>query len=260
MFKKMKERLEEGGDPERRECSVCDRAEPGHEIESYYGKDYCPEHLEARRGEVRRARAGSKEQPEASAGELGDRLAEKIEETVGRIREELRGEVSATLEPLIESVRELVESEKVSRTSVMTFSLDKASILRIVFNGRHTLLSRLTGLFGMASRDRIKDLLDEMSKEYRAMDSEGEYRGRLLWKNGHGWYTLNPNLPRRSFERITGATLSEGDWYSQLDLIVDRATKGDSEDQLFKEWGEGGGWELREVHPEVLEGIRAHRG
>lgn len=243
------------------ECVVCGIKNDidGIIITKKYKKYLCQTHLAIEENERKILREAKKAQ-KVDLSDLVEKIKNPIIEELSGMKEMLIAVASTGVkEELLNELKPMLQNflTEIKRSFDKDAILTEGSLLRRIWESKskHILLSRLVGFYGASNEEDIKALLEKMSKYRNIVDVRGNALGKLLWKNGHGWYLLNPNIPQELFETLAGERVSEEKYKGFIKMTINRATKG-KERELFKEYlGQVGKrkWFVATIKKEVLE-------
>lgn len=185
------------------------------EIVTFRKLNYCPTHLAI----------AKKEQAEAKKKEGTAKL-----------------DLSELIKRLDDQKVDIAEIKSIfKRVAKRSFLVSEASVLLSILEDpkHHTLRSVLVNKFSAADESDIDATLDRMYKVDEVVDASGTIVGKLLWKNQHGWYIVNPNVPKEAFEQITEEEIDDETFYAFVKTQInrqDRASSRNKDDELFYQY------------------------
>lgn len=200
-----------------RECSYegCDITSEDMDLEEYYGKPYCPTHLHLKKKEMAKKREKKK----------GKRI--DLTEVITRLDNQ-----QASINEIVKGFRYMAKR---------SFLINEGTILLSILEDpkHHALRSRLVSKFSMADETSIDRVLERMYKQDEVINRDGVNVGKLLWKNKHGWYIVNPNLPKDAFEKLIEESISYEEYYTFIKTQVNRqnhAVKRKKDDEMYYQY------------------------
>lgn len=212
MFEDMAEKFKK---KEKKKCVICGVDEDTIEITSYYKLDYCPTHLAIEK--KRRAKKREKnKKPSVDLSEVISRL-DKQQTSMDEIKDGFK------------------------YLAKRTFLITEGTILLAIFEDpkHHALRSRLISKFSLADEKTIDDMLERMYKHDEVIDKDNTSLGTLLWKNKHGWYIVNPNIPKEVFEELTEEKIGHEQYYKFIKTQINKQRKAinrEKQDEMFYQY------------------------
>lgn len=222
---------------EVKECSYegCTLTSDDVELVSYYNKDYCPSHLVI----VKKEHQKKKKTPAFDIAELIEQMNNTLDTKFSEFKQDIKeiapsqskggnglGEVVKEMRDLLAETRRIFERSR---------SPSPEGILMHLWNepDSHTLKGRLLSKFVGPTK------VEDTDKYLRELLED-----RILWMNGHGWYIVNPNIPKERFMELTGMKLTAGEWeefireeiYIARKHINNLGIRPTIEKEVFFEW------------------------
>ena len=260
------------------ECIVCGVKNDieGIEITKYDRKHWCQRCLAIEKAERKKAREDKK----AAQAIDADEIASKVSETIGNDLVEIKSEIQKIQAPdqwklgdemkeiltavVTEHLKDLLSEVKAPASTPTevknrAYPPTKENILIEAWESTVVSVGSLKNVFRRASGTRVQKTLQDMRRTEIVKDEDGGVIGKMLWNNRHSWNMINPNIPYETYIRITNDDITEQEYYEQMKAIIDRATKGKKDDELFKEW-DGKKRVIIAIRKEVKDRIRRVTG